>query len=52
MLKFKEFWTHNETFTEEKVNIWLADNPNIEVVSVNTTANDLSHSYLILYREA
>lgn len=51
MLKFKEFWSHDNTFTGEKVNEWLEANPNIEIVSVNTTANSLTHSYLILYRE-
>lgn len=50
MLKFKEFWTHNETLTEKNVNEWLAANPEIEIVSVNMGGNSLSWGYMILYR--
>lgn len=48
-MKVKLFFHDScKTFTnfEATINIWLADNPNIEVISTDRTSN----SYIILYK--
>lgn len=34
-----------------EINDWLENNPNIEIISVNTFANEAGWGYAILYKE-
>lgn len=50
-MKVKLFEIKTKTDASE-INTWLKANPNVEVVSTNTFANEFGWGYIVLYRKS
>jgi len=53
MIKFVSFSGDNQMGFEKKVNTWLTEHPNIEIISTNvfTGSDRYPDVYMILYKE-
>lgn len=48
---FRCYFQHGIEDFEEEINIWLAENPNIEIISTTQFPNSSYNFYTILYEE-